>query len=181
MELKKAVVGPLWSNVYIVSSKKEGVIIDAGAEPDKILSLTQGISITYILLTHNHPDHISVVEPLKKKLGVKFGIHPLDKTPNLFDFEIKDGDKIHFGEDCLKVIHTPGHTPGSCCFLVGSQLFSGDTIFLGGYGRTNLGGNEEELFKSIEKIMNLPPETQIYPGHGPSTTVEKEREFYIFG
>ncbi len=180
MEFKKVVVGPLQSNVYIVSSEGEGIIIDAGAEAEKILSLVEGISIKCILLTHNHFDHTDALGELKNKLGVKCGIHSLDKTGALFDFEISDEEKFHFGKTSLKVIHTPGHTPGSCCFFVGNWLFSGDTIFRCGYGRTDFpGGNETELFRSIKRIMSLNPDIQVYPGHGPSTAIKEEREFYL--
>ena len=178
MELKKAMVGPLGTNVYIIISNNEGIIIDPGAEANKILALAKGVSIKYILLTHNHWDHTDALEEVKSKLGVKCGIHTLDKNFPLFDFEFSDGDIIKFGEASLKVIHTPGHTPGSCCFLVETQcaslLISGDTVFLGGYGRTDLGGgSERELYKSIERIMKLPQNTPVYPGHGPATTVSE--------
>ena len=184
MELKKVVVGPLQSNVYIISSKGEGIIIDAGAEADKILPFTNGISIKYILLTHNHFDHTDALGELKNKLGVKCGIHSLDKTTPLFDFEFSDKDKFNFGEAFLEVIHTPGHTPGGCCFLIPKAIqeppifISGDTIFQCGYGRTDLGGSEVELFKSIKKIMSLSPDIKVYPGHGPSTTIGEEQKFY---
>jgi len=179
MELKRVVVGPLQSNVYMVSSEGEGIIIDAGAETDKILSLTKGISIKYIFLTHNHFDHTDALEGLKKKLKVECGIHALDRIGDLFDFEISEGDEFYFGKTSLKVIHTPGHTPGGCCFLTGNWLFSGDTIFQGGYGRTDLGGSEIELFRSIKKIMGLSSDIQVYPGHGPSATIKEEREFFL--
>jgi glyoxylase-like metal-dependent hydrolase (beta-lactamase superfamily II) len=179
MEIKRVIVGPLQSNVYIISSNKEGIIIDAGDEAHKILDVTQDILIKYILLTHNHPDHIAAIEPLKKKLKAKCGIHALDKIGDIVDFELKEGKEIQFGKEALKVLHTPGHTPGGCCFLVRDHLFSGDTLFLYGYGRTDLpGGDEGELFKSIARLLKLPPTTQVYPGHGPYTTIGDERKLY---
>lgn len=178
MEFKNIIVGPLETNVYILSSENEGIIIDPGAEADRILAISRGISVRYILLTHNHWDHTNALEKVKNKLDVKCGIHPLDKTLPLFDFEINDRDEIKFGNTVLKVIHTPGHTPGSCSFLVENCLFSGDTVFLGGYGRTDLeGGDETALWKSVEKIMRLAPDILIYPGHGAPTAV-KEVEHY---
>lgn len=185
IDLKKKVVGPLATNAYIISSNKEGIIIDPGDEPKKIISSIKDISIKYILLTHNHPDHIGAVEALKQAFGVKCGIHTFDRVKalwieeNIFDFEFSEGDEIKFGHERLKVIHTPGHTPGSCCFLIGEHLLSGDTIFSGGYGRTDLpGGSETLLFKSIDKLLKLPPETIVYPGHGATTTIGDEKRYY---
>ncbi|MBI4722981.1 MAG: MBL fold metallo-hydrolase [Candidatus Stahlbacteria bacterium] len=207
IELKKKVVGTLATNCYIISSNmehpdcpatavKEGIIIDPGDEPEKIISAIKDISIKYILLTHNHPDHIGAVEALKHKLSrdtinrVQCGIHTLDRIKVLwangttFDFEFSEGEEIKFGAERLKVMHTPGHTPGSCCFIIGEQLetmslFSGDTLFSGGYGRTDFpGGSEVELFKSIAKLLCLPPETKVYPGHGDITTIGDEKRYY---
>ncbi|MDD5530657.1 MAG: MBL fold metallo-hydrolase [bacterium] len=187
MKIIQLEVGMLQTNVYILSiPAKDGndcnIIIDPGAEPEKILSELKKNNISeikYILLTHNHWDHTGAVIPLKNKLKIKCGSHTLDKT-ECVDFLFNDGDVL----DGLQVIHTPGHTTGGCCFFIPSVnppiLFAGDTIFPeGGYGRTDFGGNEKDIKKSIkDKILVLPPNTIIYPGHGPSTTVEQEQEYW---
>ncbi|MDI6840094.1 MAG: MBL fold metallo-hydrolase [bacterium] len=186
IKLQRIVVGPLETNAYILSLENEGVIVDPGAEADKIIAACDGLYVKIILLTHNHFDHTQALIDVKNALNVRAGIHPLevaplDKTSNIFDFEINDGAFLKFGKTSIKVIHTPGHTPGSCCFLIENILLSGDTIFCGGYGNTELpGGDERDILKSIRnKIMILPPDTKICPGHGPPTTVGEEMPLYL--
>jgi hydroxyacylglutathione hydrolase len=202
MIVKMLVVGPLASNCYIVgsSSIKEGMIIDPGAEAGTILRTVQqmGLSISLIVVTHAHIDHIDALSAVKERTNAQFAIHEAEKellsTPppmsvvaslGLSPFKsapqpdrlLKDGDRIDVGDLHFEVLHTPGHSPGGICLSGHGVVFSGDTLFNFGIGRTDFpGGSHERLMKSIrEKLMVLPDETIVYPGHGPSTTVGDER------
>ncbi len=197
---KLAVVGPLDTNCYLVhcSETLECAVVDPGAEADRIfpLILEFGLKPVYILNTHGHIDHIGANRDVKDKFGIPLAIHSLDgpllemvqqfelsfflgaKESPPADFLLKDGDSIAIGKSALRVIHTPGHTPGSVSLLGDGILFSGDTLFNGGVGRTDLpGGSTRDLEQSIrERILTLPPETTVLPGHGPWTTVGEEKE-----
>lgn len=179
MEIKKIVVGSLENNCYIIRSEGTGVIVDPGDEAQRILSAVGELEIAIILATHRHFDHITALPQIKRALGARAAIHKLDWVAG-FDDEIRDGQLIEFGSDQLRVIHTPGHTPGGCCFLIGDVLISGDTLFPNGPGNTSFpGGDEEIILRSIrEKLMVLPDETVVYPGHGLETTIGKERSLY---
>ncbi len=179
MTTDRIIVGELQTNCYIIESKGKGVIVDPGAEPEEILRKSKETKIILILLTHNHFDHIGGVIKLKAITSAITAIHSLDWIDG-FDKELNDGEKIKFEDEQIDVIHTPGHTPGSCCFLVKDNLFSGDTLFPGGLGNTSLpGGDENEIYRSIrDKLLILPDETKVYPGHGPSTTIGNERYLY---
>jgi len=179
MKIKKIVVGGLESNCYVLQSKKIGLIIDPGDEAQKIIDAAQEIEIKLILATHRHFDHITALQRVKKVVKADAAIHPLDWVDG-FDLKLNDGQVIEFGDEALRVIHTPGHTPGGCCFLVGLNLFSGDTLFPNGPGNTMFpGGDERAILRSIrEKLMVLPDETVVYPGHGLETTIGKERALY---
>lgn len=180
MEIVRIVVGPLQCNSYLISSNNEGIIIDPGDEGRKIVEEVKELKIKFILLTHNHPDHISALEEVKEEVKAKCGIHYLDDIGKIIDFKFKDGEEFEFGREKIKVIHTPGHTPGGSCFLIKNNLFSGDTLFKLGYGRTDLiGGDESKIFESINKLLTLPGKVKVYPGHGPSTTIEEERNLYL--
>jgi glyoxylase-like metal-dependent hydrolase (beta-lactamase superfamily II) len=179
MTINKIVVGGLANNCYIIESENTGVIIDPGDEADKIIKAARGLDIRIILATHRHFDHINALQLVKQAVKTEAAIHPLDWVSG-FDVKLDDGQVIEFGKERLRVIHTPGHTPGGCCFLVGSDLFSGDTLFPNGPGNTAFpGGDEQAILQSIrEKLMKLPDETMVYPGHGPSTTIGRERALY---
>lgn len=179
MEIKKIIVGGLDNNCYVLVSDSRGIIIDPGDEPEKILKAVEELEIEIILATHRHFDHITALKQVKKATRAKAAIHPMDWVDG-FDQELTDGQIIKFGTEQLKVIHTPGHTPGGCCFLVGDDLFSGDTLFPNGHGNTMFpGGNEADILRSIrEKLMVLPDATRVYPGHGPETTIGRERALY---
>jgi len=202
MIVKMLVVGPLASNCYIVgsSSAKQGMIIDPGAEAGTILRTVQqmGLSISLIVVTHAHIDHIDALRAVKERTNAQFAIHEAEKgllstatpvgvlaslgltafkSPPQPDRLLKDGDRIDVGDLHFEVLHTPGHSPGGICLLGHGVVFSGDTLFNFGIGRTDFaGGSYELLMKSIrEKLMVLPDETVVYPGHGPSTTIGDER------
>ena len=201
MIVKMLVVGPFASNCYIVgsSSTKQGMIIDPGAEAGNILRTVQqlGLSISLIVITHAHMDHIDALRAVKEKTDAQFAIHeaekdllaaapmrmliPLGLTPSKSppqpDRLLKDGDLVDVSDLHFEVLHTPGHSPGGICLSGRGVVFSGDTLFNFGIGRTDFaGGSYELLMKSIrEKLMVLPDETIVYPGHGPSTTIGDER------
>jgi len=179
MKIEQLIVGGLETNCYILKTENIGIIIDPAAEPKKIIKTVAGDEIKLILATHRHYDHITALKEVKEATNAKAAIHPLDWMPE-FDLKLKDGQKIEFAKHQITVLHTPGHTPGGCCFLVGDILFSGDTLFPGGPGNTSFpGGSEQAILKSIrEKLLILPDDTKVYPGHGPATTIGKERRLY---
>ena len=192
-------------NCYIVQDEKtkETMVIDPGGSPDKIIEMLDTIKakVKYILLTHCHGDHISAVGPVKEKFGGTILIHRADKDGledtgiNLTDHiglkgltiegdaRIDDDDLIHVGDIEFKVIHTPGHTCGSICLYCEKEkmLFAGDTLFRGAWGRTDLPTSSfEQIIDSItKKLMTLPEETIVYPGHGKSTMIKEEEPIYL--
>jgi len=199
MFLQKIVVGNLFANCYIVAERKggKGIVIDPGDEGEKIIDIvnTNKLQIIYIIATHAHIDHIGDVEVVQQTTGAKFLLHSQDspflkdprlnlssmtEKPRIFpspQMLLNDGEILRVGEIEIKILHTPGHTPGSICLKINECVFTGDTLFAGGVGRTDLsGGNLKQLQKSIvEKLLNLPPDTQIFPGHGPESTIGKEK------
>ena len=198
MFIDKVVVGPLAGNCYIVGDEKtrQGIIIDPGDEAGKILGRVEkfGLNIITIVLSHGHVDHTAALQEVKAATGAEAAIHEDDKATLKDDFLslfmgikqpdleqpehlLKDGGEIKIGESRLKVLHTPGHTPGSICLYGEGVLFSGDTLFNYGIGRSDLpGGNGQQLLESINnKLLSLPDETKVYPGHGPETTIGAER------
>lgn len=200
MNYKLVVVGPLDTNCYLVYCDEtlDCAVIDPGAEAERIFPLVVelGLKPVIILNTHGHIDHIGANKDVKDKFNVPLCIHSLDSPllEKIQEFELsfflgakesppadrllEDKDTIRFGKSSLRVVHTPGHTPGSVSFLGDGIVFSGDTLFFGGVGRTDLpGGSTKDLEKSIrEKILALPPETIVLPGHGPMTSVGEEKE-----
>lgn len=179
----KLQLGPFGTNAYIVICKSSGesIVVDAPGDAGKMLGELAGTSPKCIVLTHSHIDHIGALDELKSKLGVPVAIHPLDAggLQHPPDFDLHDGDLIDVGLMKIKVLHTPGHTPGSTCFLVGRYLLSGDTIFPGGPGKTWSPADFKAIVAAIEtKILALPGETGIYPGHGDATKVGTEKEAF---
>jgi glyoxylase-like metal-dependent hydrolase (beta-lactamase superfamily II) len=186
IRIEKHELGPFGTNSYLLICQKTGdsVIVDAPGDADKVLKRLEGTHPKYILMTHNHMDHVGALADLKSALNVPLAAHAEDSgglpvRPEQF---LNDGDTISFGENQLSVLHTPGHTPGSLCFLTGSYLISGDTIFPGGPGKTWSPDDFKKIIESLtNKIFTLPDETQLYPGHGDSTIVKKEKqEFEAF-
>jgi len=184
--VEKLELGPFGTNAYIMGCQKtqDSVLIDAPAEANVIIDRLKNTTLKYMLLTHNHIDHIGALAQLRAELKVPLAAHAAD-TSNLTpppEILLNDGDVIRLGELKLTVLHTPGHTPGSLCFGVGPYLISGDTIFPGGPGKTGSPDDFRQIIKSItERLFVLADDTQIYPGHGDSTVLRKEKdEFAVF-
>jgi glyoxylase-like metal-dependent hydrolase (beta-lactamase superfamily II) len=204
LKIEPLIVGPLFSNCYIVWDEdvKEGVVIDPGDDPGDILDAIKKlkIKIKYILATHGHFDHVGAVAPLLKELNIDFLAHEEDfffiedgenaarrwgidiEQPPKPDRFIEDGEKIKVGNFELEVIYTPGHSPGGVCFLNDKMLFGGDTLFQGSIGRTDFRkGSYEDLSKSIKtRLYTLPDDTIVYTGHGPVTTIGDEKRYNAF-
>ena len=197
--IEKIVVGEFQANCYVVACKKtgRGFIIDPGDEYERIKKVIDRMDVepSFIVNTHGHLDHIKEDE----KFHLPVYIHKQDaeclRNPDknlssLFGFPfvvsvetvlLEDGYILKIGETEFEVLHTPGHSPGSACLKSGELVFTGDTLFCGGYGRTDLpGGSEERLLGSIKnKLLVLPDETVIYPGHGPSSTIGAEKKGFF--
>ena len=179
-------LGPFGTNAYIVvcQATLDSAVVDVPGEADEIVKQLANTNPRYILITHNHFDHIMALDELKTKLKVPVAVHPLDAggLPSRPDMELNDGDTIEVGKLKIKVLHVPGHTPGGLCFLTGKYLVSGDTIFPGGPGKTGTPADFKQILKSIEtKLFVLSDDTEIYPGHGDATVLGKEKkEFAAF-
>ncbi|MCJ7595286.1 MAG: MBL fold metallo-hydrolase, partial [Desulfobacterales bacterium] len=181
--LKKLIVGPYQANCYILGCKEtsEGLVIDPGDEVYRIVrEITRsGLLIRYILITHGHFDHSQGAAELKRITKAPLLIHPLDASglnakP---DGLLSEGQKIQLGKYTLSVIHTPGHSPGSVSFHAPGAVFTGDALFAGSVGRTDFqGGDHQKLIEAVQrKIFPLGDNERIYPGHGPSSTIGRER------
>ena len=186
IQIERLQLGPFGTNAYVLTCQqtRDSVVIDAPAEADKIIENLKGTNPRYILLTHNHMDHIGALAELRSRLIIPLAAHTSDAAglappPEI---QLNDGDTVSFGNIKLEVRHTPGHTPGSLCFKTGKYLLSGDTIFPGGPGKTSSPANFQQIIKSItSKIFPLDDDTQVYPGHGDSTVLKKEKEeFAVF-
>lgn len=200
MNYETVIVGALETNCYLVYCPEtlECAVVDPGAEAERIFRLIaeKGLHPIVILNTHGHVDHVGANKDVKDKFNIPLSIHSSDSamlesvhqfeigfligakaSPSADDF-LKDGDKIEIGKSYLKVIHTPGHSPGSVSFLGDGFILSGDTLFNGGVGRTDLpGGSWDTLMSTIKnKILTMSEETTVLPGHGPATTVGQEKE-----
>jgi hydroxyacylglutathione hydrolase len=166
-------------NGYIVSdaSSKEAVVIDPGTPADKIAEQAAGLKVKHILATHGHPGHVGGKDDVKAVTGGETGIHSLDAKQFLrsADRYLLDGDELEFGDFKIQVLHTPGHTPGSVCFVIANHAFVGDTILAGGIGKQTPETDLRRQMMSIgTRLLRLPPATALYPGHGPATSLERE-------
>ena len=196
MTLKRVITGELYTNTYLLIHEGKALVFDPAFQPEKIEKALDGAAVEKIILTHGHMDHFYELNYFREKyaptvylhqddeaylnnpaLSVPVGGETLDLSRRYWaDVMLKDGDRISFGPYTFQVLHTPGHTPGSCCFLCGDTLISGDTLFCNGVGRTDFpNGDAGALARSLERILALDAHTLVYPGHGLSTSVEKER------
>lgn len=172
------------NNIWLVGDDSEVVIIDAAHEADPIIEAVAGRRVTAIVLTHAHDDHVTVAPQLADRLDAPLMLHPADDElwrlthPEVSYKPLQDGQQIGAGDATLTVIHTPGHSPGSCCLYLphSGVLFSGDTLFNGGPGATGRSFSSfETIIESIrDRILTLDPETQVRTGHGDSTSVGAE-------
>lgn len=200
MKIESLVVGPIGVNCYIVFDENtlEGIVIDPGGNAGEIIKAVNDkkITVKYVVNTHGHSDHIGANTEICKAFQAKLLIHRKDKNmlidtrdnlsfymgmniiSKMADGFVDEGDTIEFGEIKLKVRHTPGHSAGGICLVGDGVVFSGDTLFAESIGRCDFpGGSEITLINSIkEKILPLPDETKVFPGHGPATTVGWERK-----
>jgi glyoxylase-like metal-dependent hydrolase (beta-lactamase superfamily II) len=204
MKIEQVTVGHMAVFCYLVYDEKtgEGILIDPAGNEDQILQLLKekGIALRYIVNTHGHPDHTCGNNRLREATGAPVVMHEFDddffQKPEFSgwarmigvdaaapaDVRVRDGDELTFDGITMKFLHTPGHTPGACCILIDGNLFTGDTLFVGAVGRTDLpGASFEELIHSLKhKIITLPPQTVVWPGHdygdSPRSTVQRETE-----
>jgi glyoxylase-like metal-dependent hydrolase (beta-lactamase superfamily II) len=193
-------VGPLQANCYLIGCEKtrRGAVIDPGDEAGRILEAAEdaGLTVTHVLLTHAHFDHIAAADEVVRATGAQLALHPEDLPilrsgggARLFGIQpppipeptllLKPGQELSIGEITLRVLHTPGHSPGHVSFYAPEEgaIFDGDVLFAFGIGRADLpGGSYETLMHSInEQLMRLPDPTRVYSGHGPVTTIGRER------
>jgi len=206
MILKSLVVGPIAANCYILGDEKsgQGVIIDPGSEGDRILGMVKetGLTVQFIIATHGHFDHTAAVAQLKKNLKCDFLLHQEDipfvrfskESAQAWGFDIdqvpdpdklvKDGDIFNLGNLEMKIVHTPGHSPGGISIHITREkiVFTGDTLFQGSIGRTDLKlGSMDDLIRSIkEKLYIFPDDTVVYSGHGDQTTIGEEKKYNFF-
>ena len=187
MNIRKLTLGLYQTNIYILSNDTEAVVIDPGYEPDIILDALEGKELKAILLTHGHFDHVGAVKELVAETGCKVYIHAADLSlpPMItagqlyYTHTYAEGDTVCPIEGAaLHVLHTPGHTPGSVCLLLGDQMFSGDTLFEGSCGRMDLpGGDQLQMHQSLNRLVSLQADYNIHPGHGGSTTLAAEKRY----
>lgn len=199
MKVVRIPAGIYAANCYLVYSEnnKEAIVIDPGGDVDDIIAQIESLNlnIKYILLTHGHGDHIAGIHGLKQYVNVPVAVHKDDEyllksgKDNLSsmmamgtielspDILLNEGDKISFGDLKAEIIHTPGHTPGGISIKIEDSLFTGDTLFAGSIGRTDFPGSSfESIISSIkDKLLIYPEDTIVYPGHGPSSTIKREK------
>jgi hydroxyacylglutathione hydrolase len=183
LNIQRLELGAYAANAYIVSCAVKGttLLIDAPGEAEDIIRALAGRVPTCIVLTHGHADHVECLTRLKKTLDVPVAAHPSDAAllPIVPDWLLKDGDTIALGWSALRVLHTPGHTPGSLCLVGKEVVFSGDTLFPNGPGHTRTPAEFQQIVKSIDEcLFSLPDSTIAYPGHGVQTQIGKERRLF---
>ena len=204
MDIYGTAVGMLGTNCYLLTSGGEAAIIDPGASASRIVKFVESIykdaiTVKYILLTHGHFDHIGALAGIKARYPeAKVMIHAADADrlvhPERYDkffprvepleggadVLLGDGDRLPLGEEAIEVIHTPGHTPGGVVYKADGILVTGDTLFHGDAGRTDLpGGDRAELLRSLARLRDLPGDYRVYPGHEEGTTLSEERLYNI--
>ncbi len=196
MKIDTLELGPIQTNCYLVYNEgaEEAVVIDPAGEPEKIKKALDGKKAAAVLLTHGHFDHTGALYAFD---GTPIYMHPADDVMLLDSVwsagellgdnaprpaathYVQEGAKLRLAGLDIAVLHTPGHTLGSVCYLIGDVLFTGDTMFCGSYGRTDLpGGDEAELFRSLRRLLKLEKNYIVCPGHGEPTSIFQERELY---
>lgn len=166
-------------NAYVLSCSdtREAVVVDAGLPSEKVLAQLNGLTVKWVVATHGHAGHLAGKDDVSDATGAVTAMSMLDAKNFLrsADRYVMDGDELPFGAFALTVLATPGHTPGSLCFLVGNHLFTGDTLLAGGIGKQGPDTDIRRQMTSIgTRILALPPSTALYPGHGPVTSLEAE-------
>jgi hydroxyacylglutathione hydrolase len=183
---KVAGMGSSSNNGYVLAdpASRECYLVDAPEEVEKLLAEAAGFTIKGVLLTHTHPDHIAGYASLKRSSDAPVAVHVNDEArmQEAAAFHLSNGDELSIGETTIEVIHTPGHTPGGVCLLVGGCLISGDTLFPGGPGYTRSPEAFQQLVASItERLLVLDDKVMVFPGHGGDTTIgDCKREYAIF-
>lgn len=201
MNVRRLTVGPLDTNCWLVDDGAGGptLVIDPADEPSAIMEAIDGARVAGVVLTHGHFDHLAAARGIVAATGAPLLVHEADAGAitsahgtggALFGFDVsappadrllREGDRVDAGSLSLAVLHTPGHTPGCICLCAGSHLFSGDTLFSGSIGRTDFpGGDMDAMRRSITRLAGLPDETRVHPGHGPETSIARERRVNPF-
>ncbi len=195
LKIKRIINGAEEANCYLLVLGNDLAVVDPGDRVERIISAIEEfgtLNYRYIFLTHGHFDHVGAVKKLVEKYGFRVAISDRDKDikylnekfglklPGMqFDIFVHDGDILNFGGGKVKILATPGHTSGSVCYLIGDNLFSGDTLFPHRHGRTDFAtGNPEEMSESLAKLFKLPDETKVFPGHYEETTIGEARKYF---
>ena len=190
MQMKTMPLGAYQTNCYLVWNEDSDrcLVIDPGYEPERVLSEVARLNKTIeaVLLTHGHFDHVGAVRTLAAETDCQVYLNEQDLSmptqltagPLYYTHLYKEGDVLNLAGVKLRVIHTPGHTPGSVCLVAEDAIFSGDTLFEGSCGRTDLpGGDWATILKSLKRLAQLEGDFRVYPGHGPSTTLADEKRW----
>lgn len=188
--IKVGPLGPYANNAYILADRgtKQAIFVDAPLDSEKALEAAKGYDVQRIVVTHRHPDHWANIDLVKERLGVPVYCHEADREPyaGKVDGTVADNEEIAVGKTIVRVLHTPGHTPGSICLLAPTSnhdvLISGDTLFPGGPGRSDSNAALREMIASItSRLHPLPDNTEVLPGHGDDTTIAaSKREYAVF-
>ncbi len=184
--LKVADMGPYGNNGYVIADPltKEAYLVDAPAQVERLLDEARDFRVKGVLVTHTHPDHVAGYADLKRLTDLPVSVHEADagKLPGKPENLLAVGDELHVGSIRIRVLHTPGHTPGGLCLALDGALISGDTLFPGGPGRTRSASDFKQVVASITTQLHpLPEPTLVLPGHGANTTIgDSKREYAVF-